>query len=167
MYERELRTVLQGGNPQELQEKRCALMKEAFGWEPGTFDSPAPCPVESLPDRTPVYFLKPGAKAGPGSAKPHDMTPVVGDQGYRPGLGETWAELGHCGHVDRDAFTCMLVLVYRNAYLLDYNLVEGVYRYSPSGPVRSVIEALAANPKVQGCFTLGVLGFLHFLNLFG
>jgi hypothetical protein len=112
---------------------------------------------------------KPGAKT---KENKRDMRPVAGRDGDSPPFNIIWANQTKVPFfASFDDFRMALVLVYRNAYLLDHKRdTEGHIRYSPSGEVAECIDCLeseldvAAGPGAKVPM-YGLACFLHFLDL--
>jgi len=160
-----LRTKLQRGEPQHTLLKRKAMVEEALAWPGGTRENPLRHVVANLPDGTEVFFLKPGKEAFRRKPNPHDMTPVVGDLTELPTFGGLWTILSRISMVDFEAFRCVLVLVYRLAYLLDHGPYGSSYRFLPQREVATSIDAL--EKAVGRVAPKGLYGLLAYLDMLG
>lgn len=155
----------------ELIRKREERIREAQSWEPGpSVDEQKKYVVAELPGGTEVYFLKPG-KESQRKERPniHDMAPQVGDYYTDYTFRDTWSEIAKLSVHDLELFKLVMVLIYRNTYLLDHRFVDDEQtrlRYVPNGGVLDTIEAI--NGEVGGLLPgPGLLGLLHFLDLLG
>lgn len=148
----------------EINRVRRARIDEAISWPGGpSTDDPEKHVVETLPGGIEAYFLKPGKEADRSDPNPHDMAPRVGSlyDDYR--FDETWAEIASIALADFRMFEHFLVLVYRNAYLLDHEDVgNGQIRYRPDTEVVDTIDD-AVGDTING----DVRTLLHFLDLLG
>lgn len=163
-----LRTQLQKGHPQGLQELRVKRINEALSWSPGpSLEAPNKHVVTTLPDGKEAYFLKPGKEVfRTKNPNPNDMTPCVGDGDERYEFRAVWTELSKVSAHDFDLFKLLLLLMYRNANFIDHVEVdEGLLRYQPSEDVLEVIDEI--EESTSGIHEYGTFGFLHFLDLLG
>lgn len=162
-----LKTPLQKGRLEAVRSKRQLLIKEALSWE-GTKDEPKTHVVDVLPNGLRACFVKPGKEVDrPSRPNPHDMTPYVGDSEARLTFDDIWLLLSKVGlESGFDDLKAVLVLIYRNAYLLDHGEVDGGLRYRPGREVENCMESLEdrVGPAMK---PLGLRGMLHFLNLLG
>lgn len=147
-----------------INEVRQARIDEAVEWEAGpSTDEPIRHEVDELPQGHVVHFLKPGKEADRSNPNPDDMTPNVEDlyTGYR--FDDTWTEIARIGFIDEEMFDFFMVLLYRNAYLIDHVDTGGNrYRYRPE---LEVVDAI--DDRVGEAVTGDILSFLHFLDILG
>lgn len=145
-------------------ERRQSRINEALSWEKGpSVENPERHVVDELPDGREVYFLKPGKEVEDSNPNLNDMTPRVEGlyQDYR--FDEIWSEIAGIGILDTEVLRHFLALVYRNAYLLDHEEVDGQgLRYRPN---REIIESL--NERVEDSIEGDILSLLHFLDVLG
>lgn len=145
------------------------MISEARTWSSGSAEAPLSSPVLTvLPDGAAVYFLKPGKEASRDSRpNPFDMTPVVGSQDERWAFEDIWSHLAKMSMLldDRDAFKAILVLLYRNAFLMDHEVTGAGVRYLPKGELVSFMKEMDA--RTNGVLPHGLLGYLHFLDILG
>ncbi|MCD1293872.1 hypothetical protein CUJ83_02520 [Methanocella sp. CWC-04] len=142
------------------------MISEAISWNKGTIDNPCKHVVEILSDNVEVYFLKPGKETErEKNNNPFDMTPQVGNSGIKMTFQDIWGPLSKIAGINEDYFKYLLVLIYRNAYLLDHTIVNGKVRYEPNEQILSVITDI--DDSVGKYLPYGTLGFLHFLNILG
>lgn len=165
-----LRTpILLGNDKKESYSKRAARIDEALRWVPGTLAQPLRYDVDRTPSGLGVGFLKPGKEADTTRRRPNpnDMTPEVGGLYEGEQFMDVWVRLAQAGEKDFSAFTAVLALVYRSAFLLDHGRTgEGGLRLRPLPDVTRAIDALDA--RVGSAIGEGGLwGLLHFLDLLG
>lgn len=141
------------------------MIDEALSWNGGTVDNPVKYNLDTLPDGTEVYFLKPGKEVLEGEKNPNDMRPVVGSDKTKPSFLDVWSDLTKIAIEDFEAFKVLLVVVYRSAYLLDHLPEGNGYRYRPSGVFKECIDELET--KVGSKVDLGVWGLVRFIDLLG
>ena len=146
--------------------RRSRLIEEALGWGDGWHE------VDRLEGGLVVGFKKPGRDS---RKFQHDMTPTLRQNNSEQEpwqMRDVWAQLCMVGMVDREAFKALLVLIYRNAYLIDHAEDRlGRLRYRPPKPAISRLENMlkkrGGEERVREILPCGVLGLLHFLNLLG
>jgi len=165
--EQRLRTQIRNFNKfdkKPIVERRQQRIDEAIDWEKGpSTDNPIKHVVDTLPDGTEVYFLKPGKEVDDTDPNPNDMTPRVSElyESYR--FDEIWAAISGIGIRDMDAFRYFLVLVYRSAYLLDHEEnEEGKIRYCPDREVLDYLDGDIGD-SIEGT----PLTLLQFLDVLG
>jgi hypothetical protein len=137
-----LATTVQNRASPEFLEKRKMMIQEALNWEGGTRDQPKRYDVGPSDGPT-VFFLKPGKEAFR-SIKPNvnDMIPLVGRGDKRYRFQDMWVPLASLSHSGDDRFKQVLVLLYRNTFLLDHVETNGVLRYRPREGVLATIDEL-------------------------
>ena len=161
-----LKTELQKGKPKEVENKRIKRISEALNWEAGSKDSPLKHVVTELPNGMEVYFLKPGKEAFEKEPNPNDMTPCVGPAGEPYGFDTVWKQLSKVSVHNFEVFKAVLILIYRNAYLLDHvEEKKGIIRYKPCKKIADCIKELERT--IGALMDYGLLGFLHFMDILG
>ncbi len=162
-----LRTPLQKRTSIDITRKRSMMINEALSWRSGTKDRPKRYDVgKSGSDRVVAYFLKPGKEVfRTKSPNPNDMTPVVGNIEQRYSFRDMWVPLGATSLLGREPFQKMLVLVYRNAFLLDHVVTDGRVRYRPSSDIRRCIDELER--EVREVLPCSLLEFLYMFDILG
>lgn len=145
-------------------EVRQDRIDEAVAWDAGPSTAkPMKHVVETLPEGHEVHFLKPGKEADRSDPNPDDMTPNVGDLYTNYRFDDTWSEIARIGFVNEGMFRFFMVLLYRNAYLIDHeDIGGGRYRYRPDPQVMKTL-----NDEVGDAITGTVRTFLHFLDILG
>lgn len=164
-----LKTKLQTGNPEQVEKKRKKRIIEALEFKFGTKEQPKKHLITAI-NNIEVYFLKPGKeffrKNNPNF---NDMTPVISKEflSYKPySFEDIWSILSKISFQDFEIFRILLILIYRNAYLLDHEEVkQGIIRYKPNDHIDEVISKL--DKYVNNIFQYGILGLLHFLDILG
>lgn len=168
-YHTILRTQLQKGRSKELEKKRIRRINESIIWKGGpSFKNPLKHIVARTPSNEEVYFLKPGKEVYENRKRPnpHDMTPVIGHD-YKPyQFDDIWEKLSRISVRNFEIFRVVLVLIYRNAYMLDHIEEDKNHiRYKPSKSILDCINEL--NDGLSDIVELGLFGFLHFLDILG
>jgi hypothetical protein len=162
------------GVPNEVRNKRISLIDEAMRWAGGSLASPTKIPLEPCSDGSLAYFVKPGKEAFPnkkGKIKnANDMRPVIEVNGTIPknaSFYDVWSDLTKIALADRDAFHAVLILIYRNAFLIDHRIDdENHIRYRPSNGINECIKEL--DTEVGKVTSLGsVEKLLRFVDLLG
>lgn len=163
-----LGTKLQGSRTRPVwEDKRKKRILEALSWKSGTEDKPLKHTVATLPNRSEVYFLKPGKEVfNEKRPNPNDMFPVVKTPEVKLKFEAVWTHLSMISVVNFEHFKAVLTLIYRNAYFLDHvEKPEGIVRYRPNRELRVSIEKIEAESGSSS--PLGLLEMLYFLDILG
>ena len=163
-----LKTEIQKGKDEELNNMRKKRISEALNWKRGpSLASPQKHIITILPNGMEVYFLKPGKEVfRKRNPNPHDMTPCVGQAGEPYGFDTVWKQLSKISVYDFEIFRAVLTLIYRNAYMLDHvEEREGIVRYKPRQGIAYCIKEL--EKCIGDLVDYGLLGFLHFMDILG
>ena len=165
-YQELLKTTLQKGVPPELLEKRKRRIEEAIEWEGGSsIESQKKYLLTKLPNKMEVYFLKPGKEKFEKNSNPNDMLPCVGGSNKPYRFDEVWKQLSEISFLNHRMFIVMLVLVYRNSFMLDHIEEGGHIRYKPCKAIEDCIQKL--EHKFGKQLEYGALGLLHFMDILG
>jgi len=162
-----LKTELQKGNLDALKQKRKKRIQEAISFTVGTQEKPEKHIIAFLPNGTEVFFLKPGKEFFREDPNLYDMTPMIGNSNFILRFDQIFEIILKISLVNANSFKKMLVLIYRLAYMLDFNENENhCIRYMPSDKITKCINDLE---KVIKAYLpeYGLWGFLHFLDLLG
>lgn len=167
-WQSKLRTNYIPGVPAEVQSKRVRLINEAIQWD-GNASQPKQYQISTSSDGSTLLFEKPGKEALEGTNE-NDMKPVIIVKGKRldpPSFSFIWSDLTNIAMADFEAFRAVLILIYRNAYLLDYrpNEEEKV-RFEPTQPIKDCIKELDREVGDRSQFG-SVDGLLRFIDLLG
>lgn len=166
-WSKALRTLYVRGVPRDVQHKREQLIDEALGWERGeSIEAPKYYHLQPLSDGSAVYFAKPGKEFKEGK-NVNDMRPVVKDSDQKPPtFAAVWSDLTNIALLDFEAFRAVLLLVYRNAFLMDHELQDGHWRYNPQKEIHQCIIELN---EIVGPIPMygSVEGLLRFIDLLG
>ena len=143
------------------------MIQEALGWSKGTTTKPDKHLLTKLSNGMDVYFLKPGKEANNTKRpNPHDMTPIVCDTSYKLRFDEVWTALSKISLVNFEHFKAVLVVVYRNAYLLDHiESSPGMIRYQPKQQIHDILKSI--EDEVGEVHPFGLMGLMHFLDILG
>lgn len=169
-----LRTKMQTGNGKiarenklQLKEKRVKRTREALFFESGTQETPKKHLINVLPNNIEVFFLKPGKEAKPGK-KPnlYDMRPVVNNDNLKLSFDQIFDIILKVSLINKNEFNKLLILIYRLAYMFDFQENESQVRYMPNEKILNCIKNLETS--CNNCFEpFGLLGFLNFLDILG
>lgn len=163
-----LRTDYIPGVPPDVQSKRMHLIDEAIQWD-GNLSQPKQHQISTSSDGSVLLFEKPGKEAAEGTNQ-NDMRPVIVIKGQRlapPSFSFIWSDLTNIAMVDFEAFRAILLLVYRNAYLLDHKANgDGKIRYEPEQQIRECIAELDRTVGSRSEFG-SIDGLLRFIDLLG
>ena len=162
-----LGTKLQKRTSVDITMKRSMMINEALSWPGGTREMPKRHDVgASGSNQVVAYFLKPGKEVfRTKNPNPNDMTPMVGSVDQRYSFRDMWVPLGAISLIGREPFQKMLVLLYRNAFLLDHVVKDGMVRYRPSGDVRRCIDDL--DREVRDVLPCSLMEFLFMFDILG
>ena len=154
--------------PKDIVNRRMQMIDEAIGWN-GSVESPGRHYIRTCSDGSELLFEKPGKEALEGKNE-NDMKPMIivnGSPLAPPSFSFIFSELTNIAMVDFEAFRAILLLIYRNAYLLDHKEIsKGVWRYEPKQVIRDCIAEL--DRQVGSRTTFGsVDGLLGFIDLLG
>jgi hypothetical protein len=169
-----LKTKLQMGNGKiarenklQLKEKRVKRIMEALSFESGTQENPKKHLIGILPNDIEVFYLKPGKESKPGK-KPnlYDMRPVVNNDNLKLSFDQIFDIILKVSLINKNEFNKLLILIYRLAYMFDFQENAGKVRYMPNEKILNCIKNLETS--CNNCFEpYGLLGFLNFLDLLG
>lgn len=163
--------IIKGSWPEEITEKRDLRIKEALSYPLGTLEEKSynvVCEVNEMD----AYFLKPGKEyfRSDESRNIHDMTPGVGtdsrDNKYNNySFGDIWSDLMRLSFtISEDSYKQLSVLIYRLAFFMDCEIVDGKVRFHPNDEVLNTINFI--QNEIDGCACdFNVMEFLTFLDL--
>jgi len=147
--------------------KRRKRIEEAVSWEGGpSTENPEEIVVDKLPSGQEAYFLKPGKETERKEPNPNDMAPRIEGVYKNYTFQDTWEIISRTSVKNFEYFKALLVLIYRNTYLLDHREKKGGIRYDPSEEIKDVIKTL--DKEFKDILPEGnTLGLLYFLDLLG
>ena len=159
-------------------QQRSVRIAEAIAFESGTIKNPMRTLISVLPNGKESYFFKPGKETQRATPNIHDMFPNVGSNGISEtkswGFEKIWEYLIKISIISQSTFKKVLVLLYRNCFLLDHQEIEeGKFRYLPSKEISDYINNLEAFVLKDGFMDkfktkeIGLLEYLHFIDLLG
>jgi exosome complex RNA-binding protein Csl4 len=165
-------------NNKEFTEKRTKRIEEAIAFEGGTIENPKKHLISSLPNGKEAYFFKPGKETLRKVSNVHDMSPNVGINGISEtkswAFENIWEYLIKISIISQSTFKKVLVLLYRNCFLLDHQEIEeGKLRYLPSKEISDYINNIEAFVLKDGFMDkfrtkeIGLLEYLYFIDLIG
>ena len=158
--------------------QRSVRIAEAIAFESGTIAEPTKTLISTLPNQKESYFLKPGKETQRATPNIHDMFPNVGSNNESETDGFTfeviWEYLIKISIISKSTFKKVLVLLYRNCFLLDHKEIEeGKLRYLPSKDLSDYINNIEEFVLKDGFMDkfktkeIGLLEYLHFIDLLG
>jgi len=157
--------------------RRTQRIEEAISFEGGTIEYRKKHLISSLPNAKEVYFLKPGKETLRAKPNLFDMAPHVGANGESETSNwqfeKIWEYLIKISIINQITFKKVLVLLYRNCFLLDHiDIGEGKIRYSPSKNLSDYIDKInfALKDGFKDKFKtdeIGLWEYLHFVDLLG
>ncbi|MFA6925364.1 MAG: hypothetical protein WC223_14055 [Bacteroidales bacterium] len=157
--------------------KRTKRIEEAIAFESGTIKNKQKHLISSLPNGKETYFHKPGKETLRKIPNVYDMSPNVGANGISEtdnwSFEKIWEYLIKISIINQITFKKVLVLLYRNCFLLDHQEIkESKFRYLPSNELLDYIEKIEFGLK-DGFMDkfktneIGLLEYLHFIDLLG
>ncbi len=157
--------------------KRKIRIAEAIAFKGGTIKNPKKYIISSLPNGKKSYFLKPGKETQRKVPNIFDMSPNIGindiNETENWTFEKVWEYLIKISIINQITFKKVLVLLYRNCFLLDHlEIEEGKFRYLPSKDLSDYIEKIEFGLK-DGFMDkfktqeIGLLEYLHFIDLLG
>lgn len=157
--------------------KRTKRIEEAIAFEGGTIEKRKKHLISSLPNGKESYFFKPGKETLRKNPNIYDMTPNVGANGRSEteswAFEKIWEYLIKISIINQITFKKVLVLLYRNCFLLDHQEIKkGIFRYLPSKEISEYIDKIEFGLK-DGFMDkfktqeIGLLEYLHFVDLLG
>lgn len=153
------------GCPDDVMTKRIARIQEALNIKYLNPQNPTKYIVDKLPDGTEVFFLKPGKEFFRKIPNINDMLPNVGKMFQRYSFSDIWGILCKLYNtISIDNFKKLSVILYREAYLLDFNFINGKVRFAPDKTLTSEINTIQKEVDEKG-LNLNVLAFIHFIDL--
>jgi len=162
----------------EFINKRTKRIEEAIVFEGDDFKNQKKHLISSLPNGKETYFLKPGKETLRKIPNEYDMSPNVGANGISEtanwAFENVWEYLIKISIIHQSTFKKVLVLLYRNCFLLDHQEIEeGRIRYLPSKEISDYINNLEVFVLKDGFMDkfktkeIGLLEYLHFIDLLG
>lgn len=111
--------------------------------------------------------MKPGKEASRKKRNnPNDMLPQVGSsKGMKKDFRDLWSPIAQLSISDYEAFKAVLVLIYRDTFLLDHVEHGNSLRYSPSKGVLACMDRLDA--KVRETYPPGLMEMLCEVDILG
>ncbi len=158
--------------------QRVQRITEAIAFKSGTIENPKKHIISTLPNGKESYFYKPGKETLRKKPNVHDMWPNVGANGISETENWTfekiWEYLIKISVISQSTFKKVLVLLYRNCFLLDYQEIEvGKLRYLPSKEILDYINNIETFVLKDGFMDkfrskeIGLLEYLYFIDLLG
>lgn len=155
------------GCPKEIIEKRRERIQEALSIEFSNPKEPIKYVVDKLPDGTEVFFNKPGKEYFRKKPNLNDMTPNVGDLFVKFSFANIWELLCRLRNkISVDNYNKLSVILYRVAYLIDFDYVDGKIRFCPSKELLHEIDEIQKEIDNKG-LNVNVLAIIHFADILG
>ena len=155
------------GCPETIIEKRKARITEALSINFTDPQKPVKYIIDLLPDGTEVYFMKPGKEYFRETPNLNDMLPCVGDLFTRFSFADIWELLCKLRNtIEFENYKKLSTILYRVAYLLDFDYIDGKVRFNPSQELLDEINMIQKDVDSKG-ITLNILAFIHFMDILG
>ncbi|OFX41278.1 MAG: hypothetical protein A2X08_01695 [Bacteroidetes bacterium GWA2_32_17] len=156
--------------------KRTKRIEEAIAFKGGTIKNRKKHLISNLPNGKESYFLKPGKETLRKIPNIYDMSPNVGANGISEteswAFEKIWEYLLKISIISQSTFKKVLVLLYRNCFLLDHQEIKkGKLIYLPSKEILDYINNIEKFVLKEGfkdkfkTKEIGLLEFLHFIDL--
>lgn len=155
------------GCPKEIIDKRVERINEALNITFEDKENPVKYVVSTLDDGNEVYFLKPGKEYFRKKPNLNDMTPNVGTLFTKFSFADIWSLLCKLlNSISLDYYKRLSVILYRIAYLMDFDYIDGKVRFNPSPELKSEIAEIQKEVDRKGA-NVNILAFLHFIDILG
>lgn len=153
------------GAPVEIIEKRVSRIKEALNIKFEDANNPVKYIVDILPDKTEVFFYKPGKEYFRKNPNYNDMNPNVGNLFSKFSFADIWELLCKLRNsISIDNYKKLSVILYRVAYLLDFKYVNGILKFMPDDELLNEINEIQNEVNLKG-LNINILAFIHFLDI--
>ena len=158
-------TKIQTGHPEDVKRKRIMRIKEAIEFEVGTKEMPKEHLI-GIVNGHKVYFKKPGKEYFREKKRNiNDMTPCVEDFYDRYSFGDIWKDMLNLSvRISEDSYKKLNVLLYRLAYLMDCQEIDGKIRYNPTGEIYEIIKDIQKEIDLKK-YDFKVIEFLNFIDI--
>ena len=158
-------TKVQKGQADEVKRKRIMKIKEAINFEIGTKEEPK-VHLIGMANDSKVYFKKPVKEYfRENKRNVNDMTSYVGDLYDRYSCCDRWKDMLNLSvRISKDSYKQLNVLLYRLAYLMDCEEVDGKITYNPTGEVYAFIKNIQEEIDSKE-YEFKVLEFLNFIDV--
>ncbi len=159
---------LVSGVPADCKDKRFNRILEALHMESGTFENQKKHVIYNFAEGKEAYFLKPGKETRrKSSVNPNDMLPCVDGIEKKYSFADVWGNLCKLQNaVSADSYKKLSVILYRLAFLLDFNNVNGKVRFSPSEEILGEISSIQKEADEEE-LGIDVLSLFYFIDLLG
>ena len=155
------------GCPKDIIEKRKARIQEALNIQFISPEQPTKYIVDKLPDGTEVFFYKPGKEYFRKNSNLNDMSPNVGELFSKFSFADIWQLLCKLRNtISFDSYKKLSVILYRVAYLLDFNYIDGKVRFCPSEEIIKEIDSIQKEVNEKN-LNINILAFIHFMDILG
>ena len=155
------------GCPKELIEKRKARIQEALDIKFEDASKPVKYVVDKLNNNIEVYFLKPGKEFFRQIPNLNDMSPNVGDLFTKFSFADIWQLLCKLRNtISLDNYKKLSAILYRVAYLIDFDYIDGKVRFNPSQSLLNDIQSIQTEIDEKN-LDINILAFIHFIDILG
>ncbi len=155
------------GCPKEIIEKRKCRIQEALDIKFIDEEIPTKYIIDILNDGTEVFFLKPGKEYFRKKPNLNDMSPNVGDLFTKFSFADIWKLLCKLRNtISFENYKKLSAILYRIAYLIDFDYIDGKVRFQPSETLINEIASIQAEIDKKH-LSINVLAFIHFMDILG
>ena len=160
-------TTVVKGCPEETIEKRKSRITEALQIKFVDPQTPVKYIIDHLPNGTEVYFMKPGKEFFRDNPNLNDMLPCVGDLCTRFSFADIWELLCKLRNtLEIENYKKLSAILYRVAYLIDFDYIDGKVRFNPTQEILEEIEIIQRDADSKG-IEVNILAFVHFMDILG
>ncbi len=155
------------GCPPAIAEKRKHRIQEALDITFDNPEKPVKYIIDTLTDGTEVYFLKPGKEYFRKKQNLNDMSPNVGELFAKFSFADIWQLLCKLRNtISLENYKKLSVILYRVAYLIDFDYVDNKVRFLPGNELLREIEEIQKDIDRHG-LNVNILAFIHFMDILG
>ena len=155
------------GCPKDIVEKRKSRIMEALNIHFQDETKPVKYVIDTLKDGTEIYFKKPGKEYFRKTPNLNDMSPNVGDLFFKYSFADIWQLLCKLRNtISIDNYKKLSAILYRVAYLIDFEYVNDKVRFKPSQELLDEIQTIQDEINEKQ-LDLNVLAFIHFMDILG
>lgn len=155
------------GCPIETIQKRKARIQEALNIKIIDKNNPVKYIIDVLSDGTEVYFLKPGKEYFRTIPNLNDMSPNVGNLFTKFSFADIWRLLCKLRNtISLDNYKKLSVILYRVAFLVDFDYIDGKVRFAPGKELMNEIREIQADVDKHK-LNVNILAFIHFMDILG
>ncbi len=160
-------TKIVKGCPADIVKKRKDRIQEALDIIFDNPDKPVKYIIDTLSNGTEVYFLKPGKEYFRKFPNLNDMSPNVGELFTKYSFADIWQLLCKLRNtISLENYKKLSVILYRIAYLIDFDYVDNKVRFLPCDELLREIDEIQKDVD-RNNLNIDILAFIHFMDILG